>query len=69
MRRTPSVRMRRTARSTGVSAGTALTYHALRLFVEEDAARGTFWSGDGLLELEVVMNPTPLQVLVPRQLE
>jgi hypothetical protein len=32
---------------------------------EEDAAKGTFWSGDGLLELEVVMNPTPLRVLVP----
>jgi diacylglycerol kinase family enzyme len=32
---------------------------------EEDAARGTFWSGGDLLELEVVMNSDPLQVLVP----
>jgi len=32
---------------------------------EEDAARGTFWPRDGLLELKVVMNPAPLQVLVP----
>jgi diacylglycerol kinase (ATP) len=33
---------------------------------EEDAARGTFWPDDGLLELKIVMNPAPLQVLVPR---
>ena len=33
---------------------------------EEEAARGTFWPRDGLLELEVVMNPEPLHVLVPR---
>jgi diacylglycerol kinase family enzyme len=32
---------------------------------EEDAAKGTFWPRNGLLELEVVMNPTPLRVLVP----
>ena len=32
---------------------------------EEDAARGTFWPHDGLLELEIAMNPAPLQVLVP----
>ena len=33
---------------------------------EEDAAKGTFWPADGLLELEVGMSPTPLRVLVPR---
>jgi len=33
---------------------------------EEDAARGTFWPQDGLLELEIAMNPAPLQILVPR---
>ena len=35
---------------------------------EEDAARGAVWPRDSLLELEVRMNPTPLQVLVPRPL-
>jgi hypothetical protein len=33
---------------------------------EEDAAKGTFWPADGALEMEVVMNPTPLRVLVPK---
>jgi diacylglycerol kinase (ATP) len=35
---------------------------------EEEAARGTAWPSGGRLELEVVMNPTPLQVLIPRRL-
>jgi diacylglycerol kinase family enzyme len=33
---------------------------------EEDAAKGTFWPEGGEIELEVVMNPTPLRVLVPQ---
>ena len=33
---------------------------------EEDAAKGTFWPSDGLLELEVTMNPAPLRMLIPR---
>jgi diacylglycerol kinase family enzyme len=34
---------------------------------EEDAARGAFWPRDALLEMEIVMNPAPLQLLIPRQ--
>ncbi len=32
---------------------------------EEAAARGTGWPADGFVELEVLMNPNPLRLLVP----
>ena len=49
-----------------------LTWHGSRVHVddevwpdERDASNGTAWSRDGLVRLEVLMNPAALQILVP----